>query len=670
MNTKLFRDILALVNKQFQKDKYITEDEFIYYLLGYKDTNNTNDKHNKFLLDLEDDLSDCLKGKNTLHAVLGGQYSTILSQSHHLKLDDLIKISLGKDSEAVREVIDNLCNSSERISSLYNLYSLPLLQQEDVRNLLINLFTVCITEKKPYLFASQKKKQLKPATFNKIYGRAEDSSNLSTALNKYHKIILMDQPGTGKSYFIKYCLSCWKLSDYCYIDYFYDLKTTKQKIEYYKDKKDLLFKTSENDLFDKDFSSALLVVDHVDFSEKILDELEELATYAINVIIITTANISHDSFYSFKLSTLSDDTLQSIFEMNTGISVNKPIWERLICISQRNVLLISLLAGQYKQIARNTDDFPNILDNLLQNLENSSIVHLNIAHGNTLTFKHQYDKEALDIIGHIKSIYAKFAAKYDKTDDLRIIMRFLCCLGYSPISILFLEELFAYDHDTLDIHLTNLYDMGLIQKNDLTIQLSSIMARSVFAFEIPSYTDCDEQIDKLSTFLQKYDQTLLYPYLSDTLLIFAQSIYPKVREKNNPNQKHATEKFENWQNLIYLIFNYYNQMGDFYIAEKISAIIKYPALISRHSSWDAYIFWLGNNIQSQNLIDVMPNLLDQVNDHISQYAGPSRIIDISSLLMNTLDLIIGLYCVFFFNNYFYNSYVDYMNTLVSTMKIL
>lgn len=217
MNIKLFHDTLKLINECFPKDKKITEDEFLYFLLGYTYADHETES-DKYLSDLADVLVNCLAGKDMLRNALENHYSSILSKSQNLTLMNLIKITSGKDPKISRSAEALLLSMQNELLNLCSKYSLPHTDTDNAEQLLNKLFTACITEKKyPCLFASQKKQQLKPTTIKGTIGRSDDSKNLLYCLTQYHKIIISGQPGSGKSRFVQYCLSTWGIQDYCYV---------------------------------------------------------------------------------------------------------------------------------------------------------------------------------------------------------------------------------------------------------------------------------------------------------------------------------------------------------------------------------------------------------------------------------------------------------------------
>ena len=146
MNIKLLHDTLKLINECFPKDKKITEDEFLYFLLGYPHADKENE-NDEFLLNKADALGNCLAGKDMLRNVLRNHYSNTLSQSHNLTLKNLIKITSGKDPKISRNAEEHLLRIQNEFLELCSKYSLPHTDTEKAEPLLRKLFTACITEK-------------------------------------------------------------------------------------------------------------------------------------------------------------------------------------------------------------------------------------------------------------------------------------------------------------------------------------------------------------------------------------------------------------------------------------------------------------------------------------------------------------------------------------------
>lgn len=644
MDIKLFNDTLKLINGCFPEDKGIIEDEFLYYLLGYT-YKLTETKNDTYLLSLATPLEDCLTEKNTLRNVLGDNYLSVLSNSQNLTIKRLLKITLDKHPKAARDTETRLLGMQKELHTLCEKYSLPYVDSENAELLFRRLFTACITEKEkkyPCLFASQKKRQLKPATINGTLGRSDDSQNLLHCLNQYHKIIISSQPGTGKSRFVQYCLSTWNLSDYCYVSYASDLETTKNAVSFYRNAS-TSEKASLDDLKDKAYASSLLVIDQMNDSKKIVEELTELASYAIDIIVITTANVSCDTFYPFSLPTLSNDMLQTVFESSSGTSLSNNDRDLLFRISQKNILLISLIAGQYKQIVRQSteqsEENTETLHQLLSNLDNTLGAHLSNENHYNLTFKHPYDNMALDLIGHIKAIYTSLLKNYKATTLLQRTTQFLCCFGDSVIPLSFFKLFPEYIQKDID----TLFEMGWIVKTDSTIQFPSLIARSIFAKELPTFADCYVPINTMADFLRNFDQTLCIPYLSNILFDFVRSINTKIKDKNNPDQKNASAEFESWQDLLYLIYNYYLENGDFLFAEKITELLNHPDISHKYSKLDLDIFKLSVHMSFPDWFKKIPEKIDEFND-----GAESRLAFLQAtnapFLITSMNTAIYLYC--------------------------
>lgn len=162
---------------------------------------------------------------------------------------------------------------------------------------------------KRQFFSSYIKTLPKPDTLKSILGRENDAYILKDKIKQHHKIIISAQHGMGKTAFIKYCLSSWKLQDFCYISYKDDLHKTLEEIKYTKNFRRKYFQKFDN-LIREAKPNSLLVIDNMQYSKNLDHDLKELANLPINVIVILPNSVSITSFYNFKLSPLSDDLLK------------------------------------------------------------------------------------------------------------------------------------------------------------------------------------------------------------------------------------------------------------------------------------------------------------------------------------------------------------------------
>lgn len=647
MRITLFHDLLNLVSTYFPKGN-LTEDEFLYYLLGYY-----SKKYNKSIpYDTfpPSDLALCIKGKKELHSVLGDYYSKVLDVNHQIQLEDIIFIphSYNKSQIIVRTNIETLKHNSEDIIKLYNTYSLPL-PNKDAEHLLLDLFTICITEKREYLFESYKNQQLKPQTLKSTKGRECDAEKLRKELDQYHKIIISDEYGIGKSHFIKYCLSVWKLKDYCYINYTENLESTISSIKYKKDYSDKYMNTSQADLKDEDFSSSLLVIDHMYYSSNFKEELHELASYAINVIVITVNTVPTGSFHSFQMSPLPDSILWDIFQTVFPIpSCDETLKESLLCLTQKNTLMLSLVAHQCKKISNISSDFvpSEVLEQVLLQL----IVlekHMDFGFKGNYKFKHRYTNKTLDLIGHVKSVYMNF---FDNAAySLQEQMKYLCCFGWTPLPLGFLSKVLPNYNEQ---HLKQLSDWGLLSLTDEFVQISPLIVHAVFSAGEPSPVNSNTSdgdlpsinykilVENMTDFLNNFDKELDVPYLEDVLFIFVQTLYKNIPFQNNPKQEKTAKEFENWQDFIYLVYHYYNECGDFFAARKIASTIYYPGLVNAHSPFDTIFLHLGNNMQFESSVNTMCSQIDNAltNDFTSAT-------NTTYFYINSLNTIIRFYCI-------------------------
>ena len=197
------------------------------------------------------------------------------------------------------------------------------------------------------------------------------------------------------------------------------------------------------------------------------------------------------------------------------------------------------------------------------------------------------------------------------------------CSDYITLS--FISSVFPdYNNKQFDA----LSQTGLIERSSETVQIPPLIFYAVWTAEnfIPDQEDLKDLCIGLRNFLMCYDDTLSVPYLSSLLLIFAQNLYNNVSITHNPKQNKASGYFETWQDLLSLIFTYYNQNGDFQLAEETHALIHYPDNVqNRHIPLDKDLFHLANNISlypKSNADDVIKEinkicLSPKINDAFS-----------------------------------------------------
>ncbi len=603
MRISLFNALYCFITYEIPKGS-ISKDAFLFYIIGAYSKCSKNEINYDIISNKES--SALIKGNLMLHSIFPDKYYHILKKSKQLQLTNLENIF-----PSIKSSIKQWIKSKDRIIKIYKDHSISVPNNSDPQKLIVNLFMLCLVEE-VNIFASYKNQQLKPVTLNSIVGRKDDSIRLSEKLKQYHKIIISDQYGTGKTFFIKYCLSCWKIRDYCYISYKGDLNITLEEIKYSDIFNKDYFYSIDSDIIKQTSATSLLIIDHMYHSKDFQKELRELAKLPINVIIISTEKTNLTFFYDFKISPLSNMDLKKMFENYSNFSFeNEILWKELFYVTQKNTLMISLIANQCKKMHTKSDESICIEKNLKQIC--SSLIELENFKDPILytKYKHSYDSKTLDIIGHTKNICNNIFAKGDKR--LHEFMEILCCFGGSPIPLDFLCSIL--EKDTL-IKLNKLSEFGLLTLSEESVQLIPLICHAVIYSkkQIPEYYE--NIIDKLINFLENYEQSLCIPYLSDILYAFILVLYPNVKTQNNSGQLNTSKIFEKWQKFLYLAIYYYNQNGNISIAKKIVSTIKYPDLKSFYNSTDISFFRLINNAQSEYDNEKIQSLLHDVTDSL------------------------------------------------------
>lgn len=578
-----------------------------------------------------------------------------------------------KTPEKRQHILKSILNDKERIIALYTKHNLkmPSSTQSDI--LLTELFYIALAQNAQKFARSFSNHKLKPDTFKATLGRQSDAIQLKSVLEQYHKVIVSGELGSGKSRFIKYCLTEWNINDYCYISYDNqnDIETNLHQIQYI----DLLGDTywgSKHELRSNVFSSSILIIDNMYDSPNLSAELEWLSELNINIIVITINSIKTDSFYLYELPKLPDKELLQIFITDSEFPVlNKKLQELLLERTGNNVLLITLIAKLYRKIIKSASDKTpsDVLQNILEQLEYPDS-HFDSKQ--VFRYKHEYTNydKTLDIIGHMKSVYNKAFKQTEST--LHNYMKWLSCFGCAQLPLAFLSYIIP-DYQKEDI--VALHKMGIISLSEDSLQLSPLVSYAAFAVELPKpvQSDFNGIFDRLILFLETYDDTLSIPYLSNTLLTFAQTMYNQMPAQNNPKQTTTSKKFEKMQDLIYLIYYYYNQNGDSFIADKVISIIKYPDnLKNSHSSMDIPFFGLGNNMLRETAPTEIMNQIDNLYSCISEYSELPNHMNPLHFYINIFDLYIGLFCIDNFHIYYMKDkrFLIFQKELITAMKKL
>lgn len=563
-------------------------------------------------------------------------FDFLLGSDNLTLIDILTFITPNRDIQ--KKFLADIESIRPKIINLYRKHSIPIIEQLDTRTLLLSLFKECANIRS-FCLSSYHKLKIKDSTIKTTFGRNLHSRKLHSLLEQYHKIILWGDHGSGKTRFIKYCLRIWNKTDYCIVDYSNSLSNTLNEVKYidYQDYEQLL---SLSALDKHNFLTSLLIIDNMCFSSDAAKDIEDLKKSNANIIVITTTPIDTDTFYSYELPSLSDNDLISIFETESNIKCDISNCEQLLTQTWRNPLFISLIAKQCGKENAGINTLENILKYLNQP-DDKSFKFQNIKHPNNIS--------PVNFMGHIKYVYKNVLKQSKLQSDNTKQLKYLCCFGCNPIPLSFISSVFPdYNNKQFD----TLSQTGLIERSSETVQIPPLIFYAVWTAEnfIPDQEDLKDLCIGLRNFLMCYDDTLSVPYLSSLLLIFAQNLYNNVSITHNPKQNKASGYFETWQDLLSLIFTYYNQNGDFQLAEETHALIHYPDNVqNRHTPLDKDLFHLANNISlypksdADNIIKEIDNicLSPKINDAFSA--------DITNVLIDALDKAIKDYCNLFFS---------------------
>ena len=657
MNISLFQNLHELVNSP--SNFSISEEDFFFFLIG-----GYYDEELYDITKIPGYFNECkTKSSIELGSILGRKYTKTIKLHYDGKitLDALIKTKYNPETTSFKTVKKELLNCTNEITRLYENFSISISQKEHIEKVILRLFTLCIIDCLPKLFSSYKNLKMKPKTFNTTIGRDLDAKNLRMVYDQYHKVIISGQYGTGKTHFINYCLFKWNLDDYCILSYEIDLKFTLNKIRYRDTNGYEYSDVSCDSLFNKNYDSSLLIIDNMYFSPNLSKELEYLASMKINIIIITLndlSSINTGCFYNYQIPSLSTDAICKIFEYDSKLLIeNKRQKEMLQKVTSNNVLLVSLIAYQCKKLNTIThkSNLSSIIDQVLDELFTLS-KHMKSDLSSNSTFKHPYTESPLNFIGHVKKVYTRIkeiSQQMFGNTDYDTTVRQLCCFGWAPIPHKFiLSVLPSCNLQKLE----ELSKLGLITLTKETVQSSPLICRAVFAEGIP-LEEYDSLVENITIFLQEYEQTLDIPYLSNIFFTFFSSLYKQIKEKNNPNQKKTALRFENWQELAYLITAYYNQNGDLKLAQNLIDLVKYPdSLENSHNSLDKPLIKFSNKMQmlseSSNMVPSIDNLISDLDAIVSSNESTyitnlylSSEINMSSIIINSLDTILSQLCI-------------------------
>lgn len=601
-----------------------------------------------------------------------------------LTLENLVN-SIINDSQSGNRSIPNVPEKRKRalqsiekdwdgITSLYKKYEHNIPSDMHITDLIINFCHIALSKETLKFARSYSKHKLKSGSFNTTFGRDEDVRCLQIMLKEHKKVIVSGEPGIGKSRFVKYYLMKEKITNYYYIDLdeLYDIKYTLNHIQFV-DSYGNTFWGGVEELQSQNLSSATLIIDNMYyFPDKSLRYLELLSKMHMDIIVIMLSPLKTESFQVYELPKLSEEDLPIIFEANSGFAFpNEELREQLFKETGHNTLLVSLTARlcNAKSELLSKKSTTMILQDALEYMKYPD------AHNHPdakVTFKFDYTgyRGKVNAISHMKLEYLK-SFKFSQPEQYDYL-KWLSCFGSAWLPIDFVARIIPdYHKKCLDL----LYNMGFIFLTEDALQLSPLVSRAAYAIGIPkpARKEFDVIVKNLIQFLKDYDESLSIPYLSDVLLIFIETLYEKIDAKNNPNQYTTSKKFEVWQNLIYLIREYYYQCGDYFLADRVTSLIKYPqALKNLHSPIDPQLFYLSSNVRRESLMKEISDQFDNLCSSISKTSEYSEQINIIPFLTQRLDDIILLLCITDKNILYMRDYTlfDYRYKLITAIPEL